>query len=449
MTLRTRIALIASTAVAVAVVAIAAIVYLTAQDRLLGEVDRSLTDRATAVRAIGDIGDALGEGRGRGQGPPSLRVPRGFDVLYVQLVDAAGASVIPPDQEFALPPPPDGGGDPGEFIFTEATVDGVHLRIANVSLGDGRGQLQLARSLAEVDATLSRLAATLVVIGLVGVGGAAGLGLFVARSSLRPIGDLTEAAERVAETKELAHRIEVERPDELGRLAEAFNEMLGALEESKDQQNRLVRDAGHELRTPLTALRTNVELLAKAQDLPENERAAIYNDLNTELGELTDLVNEVVEVATDRDVTATATTVNLGELAETVVARYRRRTSQDFVLDIQDAATITGRANRLERAVSNLIDNAAKWSPADSTITVSVREGMIAVADEGRGIAADDRTRVFDRFYRSDEARSTPGSGLGLSIVKQVAENHGGTVFVADSNSGGAQVGFNLPTSGH
>lgn len=444
MGLRTRIALIASSAVAVAVVAIAGTVYLAAKDRLIDEVDRSLVDRATAARALGELVDVLDDERGRGRGPAALRPNRGFDVIYVQLTDAAGNSIIPPTQEFGLPEPtvlP----EPGRISTSDATVEGLHLRIATLSLGEGRGTFQIARSLEEVDATLSRLAFTLVLIGLIGAGGAAALGLYVARSSLRPIGDLTEAAERVATTKELAHRIDVERGDEVGRLAAAFNEMLGALEESKQRQSRLVRDAGHELRTPLTALRTNIELLAKAADLPDEDRAAIYHDLDSELVELTDLVNEVVEVATDAEATETAATVDLGELAANVVDRYRRRTSQTIVLATTSPAVIEGHASRLERALGNLIDNAAKWSPPDSTITVAVDGGRIAVSDQGTGIADRDRERVFDRFYRSDEARGTPGSGLGLSIVKQVALSHGGSVFAEASADGGATVGLDLP----
>ncbi|NND03327.1 MAG: HAMP domain-containing histidine kinase [Acidimicrobiia bacterium] len=445
MSLGTRIALIASSAVAVAVIAIAGTVYFTAQDRLVAEVDLSLTDRATAARAVGELTEVFDDVRGQGRGPGAFRPLRGFDVLYVQLVDPAGNTLIPPAQEFGLPVP-DAIAEPGVVVHSEATVDGLHLRIASLSLGDEIGTFQIARSLEEVDATLSRLAVTLLIIGSLGVAGAAALGLFIARSSLRPIGDLTDAAERVAETKELAHRIDVERDDELGRLAEAFNEMLGALEHSKNQQDRLVRDAGHELRTPLTALRTNIELLARAQQLPDAERVAIYADLDSELSELTDLVNEVVEVATDPEATEAETTIDLGDLVESVVARYRRRTSQELVLSLNSPGELKGRATRLERAVSNLIDNAAKWSPPDSTITVTVADGTICVSDEGSGISMADRDRIFDRFYRSDEARSTPGSGLGLSIVKQVAENHGGTVFVEESAGGGARVGLSLST---
>lgn len=441
MNLGTRIALIASTAVAVAVVAIAASVYLTAQSRLLAEVDESLTDRSTAVRAVGDLVAEFGNNRFRGGGP--LRDPRGFDALYVQLTSPAGDTTVPEGQPIVLPDPP-GGGIEGEVRFTEATIDDIHVRIANVSLGDNLGTLQLARSLEEVDATLASLSLTLLLTGALGVAGAALLGLFVARSSLRPIGELTDAAEKVAETKELAQRIDVDRSDELGRLAEAFNEMMDALEGSREQQRRLVRDAGHELRTPLTALRTNIELLAKADRLPDHERDAIHNDLNTELAELTDLVNEVVEAATEAEVSEAESTVDLGELVSAVVARFRRRANQEIDLHVDEPAVVQGRPKRLERAIGNLIDNAIKWSPDASPISVHVAGKRIAVSDVGPGIKPTDRPRVFDRFYRAVEARSQPGSGLGLSIVKQVAESHGGDVFVEDGPAGGATVGFVL-----
>jgi len=442
--LRSRIALIASSAVAVAVLAIAVTGYLTAQDRLVEEVDRSLTERLATNRGFGEILQSFRNRRGSGP----FQDPRGFEVLYVQLTDNAGNSLRPDGQDLELPAPRPGEGDRADAIlFTETTIDDIHLRVASISLPNGAGTVQIARSLEEVDATLASLALTLILIGAVGIAGAAGLGLFVARSSLRPIADLTGAAEKVAATKELAQRIDVDRGDELGRLAGAFNEMMEALEGSREQQRRLVRDAGHELRTPLTALRTNIELLAKADQLPEEERRAIHTDLATELAELTDLVNEVVDVAADADVSETPTTVDLGVLADEVVTRARRRLSHNITLEVDGAATIEGRRTGLDRAMRNLIDNAAKWSPSDSTIRVLVVGGRVEVSDGGPGIEAVDRPHVFDRFYRSAAARATPGSGLGLSIVKQVADAHGGSVFVAESPSGGATVGFELPTT--
>ena len=344
-----------------------------------------------------------------------------------------------------MPPFPIGTGREGYAVMTEATVQGIHLRIANFELSNGSGVFQIARSLEEVDATLASLAWTLSLIGLVGIAGAALLGLFVARSSLRPIEELTDAAEKVAATKQLAERIEVDREDELGRLAASFNEMMEALESSREQQRRLVRDAGHELRTPLTALRTNIEFLAKADELTESDKAAVYADLGTELAELTDLVNEVVEVAAEADFTEPETAIDLGDLAEEVVNRFRRRATQPVELQLEEPATLHGRRTSLERALGNLIDNATKWSPPDVPIVVSVAGARVVVENRGPGIAPEDRERVFDRFYRAASARSKPGSGLGLSIVKQVVETHGGRVFIDQAPSGATVVGFDLP----
>jgi two-component system sensor histidine kinase MprB len=442
MSLRTRIALIASAAVAVAVLAIAVTVYVAAEDRLVDEVDRSLTNRLGTPRAISALRDEISQ-RGPRRGP--FQAPRGFDVIYLQLADSDGRTWVPAGQEVVLPTFTIGTGREGYAIMTEATVDDIHLRIANVELVEGSGVIQIARSLEEVDATLASLAWTLSLIGLVGIAGAALLGLFVARSSLRPIGKLTEAAEKVAATKQLAERIDVDRADELGRLAGAFNEMMEALEGSREQQRRLVRDAGHELRTPLTALRTNIEFLAKADELPEAAKAAVYADLSTELAELTDLVNEVVEVAAEADVAEPETDIDLGQMADEVVNRFRRRVSQSLELQVESAASLYGRRTSLERALGNLIDNAIKWSPSDAPIIVRVNGSRIVVEDRGPGIAPEDRERVFDRFYRAPAARSKPGSGLGLSIVKQVVDTHAGLVFTEESATGATVVGFELP----
>ncbi len=441
MSLRTRIALIASAAVAVAVLAIAVTVYVAAENRLVEEVDRSLTDRLGTPRAFSALLADINQRRPRG-GP--FQAQRGFDVIYLQVTDSQGNVGVPAGQDILLPAFPIGHGREGYAVMTEATVEGIHLRIANFELAQGSGVFQIARSLEEVDATLASLAWTLSLIGLVGIAGAALLGLYVARSSLRPIEELTDAAEKVAATKELAERIDVDREDELGRLAGAFNEMMEALEGSREQQRRLVRDAGHELRTPLTALRTNIEFLAKADDLPESAKAAVYADLSTELAELTDLVNEVVEVAAEADVTELETDVDLGELAEEVVNRFRRRATQPVELHLETPATIRGRRTSLERALGNLIDNAIKWSPLDAPIGVTVAGSRVAVENQGPGIAPEDRGRVFDRFYRAPAARSKPGSGLGLSIVKQVVDSHGGRVFIEETPSGATVVGFEL-----
>jgi two-component system sensor histidine kinase MprB len=221
--------------------------------------------------------------------------------------------------------------------------------------------------------------------------------------------------------------------------------MLAALEESRQQQRRLVHDAGHELRTPLTALRTNIELLARADELPDEQRRSLLEDVTFELKELSNLVTEVVDLATDAATNDEVMVImRLDELVERMVDRARRRSGREIVAGLEPAQ-VEGRRVMLERAVANLIDNAVKWSPTDSPVEVSLSGGRLEVRDHGSGIAGADLPHVFDRFYRAQAARGAPGSGLGLSIVKRIVEEHGGTVFAREAEGGGALVGFDLP----
>ena len=224
--------------------------------------------------------------------------------------------------------------------------------------------------------------------------------------------------------------------------------MLEALEQSRVQQQQLVRDAGHELRTPLTALRTNIELLARAGNLPDDQRRELLDAATFELRELSDLTAELVDLAADPEaVTEPAETVRLDELVERVIERFRRRTGREITL-AATPATVKVRVASVERAVGNLIDNARKWSPDGGVIDITVDGANVRVEDRGPGIDAVDKERVFDRFYRAPAARTKPGSGLGLAIVKKVVEEHGGSVFVTDRSGGGTTVGFSLPVAG-
>jgi two-component system sensor histidine kinase MprB len=245
-------------------------------------------------------------------------------------------------------------------------------------------------------------------------------------------------------TQELASRIDVNRTDEVGRLAESFNAMLAALESSREQQRRLVHDAGHELRTPLTAIRTNIELLTRMDNIPAEDRRQMIDDIEHEIQELSGLVTELVDLAAEPPTASEATEpVNLGEIVDRVAEKFRRRTGHTIEV-VTDDSVVCGRSATLERAVSNLVDNALKWSPVDQPVEVKVADGAITVTDKGPGINEQDRPFIFNRFYRATAARSTPGSGLGLSIVAKVAEEHGGKVFVGDATSG-AVVGFAVP----
>jgi two-component system sensor histidine kinase MprB len=292
------------------------------------------------------------------------------------------------------------------------------------------------------------------VLTLVGVATAAGLGWLLAGRIVRPVRRLRDAAEGIAATNDLSTPLPTDGPGEVGSLARSLSTMVGALATSRAQQQRLVEDASHELRTPLTTLRTNVELLQRAPDLPEAERAAVLRDLDTESRELTDLANELVELATDRASTDDVPeTVDLGELAEVGAARARRRTGRTVRVTTTGATTLVGRPRMLERAIANLIDNALKYADADSPVDVVVDGTTVEVRDRGPGIDPADQPLVFERFYRATTARTAPGSGLGLAIVRQIIERHGGEVWARNLTEGtptggdavvGAAVGFRL-----
>lgn len=461
MKLRTRIALIAAVAVAVAVVMASIAAYAAARRELVSQVDESLAERAGLIARVEGIFTVFSDSPGRGRGGPFggrsfllgesvFQAGRNdFDVLYLQLVDANGVALPLPDQDVDLPVAAvdvDVARGTVKAVYRSIGADDLHLRMITVPIQDSTNvALQLARPLTEADATLSGLAALLIGVGIVGVALAGGLGLVVATGALGPVERLTAAAEHVAETQDLAGAIEVDRNDEVGRLAESFNAMLAALSESRQQQERLVRDAGHELRTPLTALRTNIELLARARDLPVEDRAQLLEDAMVELEELSDLVEEVVDLAAESRISTEAVvSVRLDELVRRVAERAERRTSVAYQLKL-DAVTIAGREAALERAVGNLLDNASKWNAAGEPVDVSLVGGRLSVRDRGPGFGEADLPRVFDRFYRSDAARSMPGSGLGLAIVKRIIGEHGGTVFARNHPGGGAEVGFELP----
>jgi two-component system sensor histidine kinase MprB len=308
------------------------------------------------------------------------------------------------------------------------------------------GAIQTARKLSEVDKVLNSLKLRLLLLGLGGVAAAALLGWLVARRIVRPVERLRDAAERIASTQDLSTTVPVDGVGEVGSLAKSFTTMVGALSTSRDQQQRLITDASHELRTPLTSLRTNVELLQRAELLPADQRQAILDDMQFEVGELSDLVRELVELATDRSSNdEDPEAVRLADVAENVVGKARRRSGRTITIEAEGDSAVVVRQPMIERAISNLVDNALKYSTAP--IVVSITGSRLEVRDHGPGIAPSDQPHIFDRFYRAAEARTEPGSGLGLAIVKQIVERHGGTVWAANNGGGGAVVGFELPSA--
>ena len=428
MSFRASLALVAAAAVALAVVVASVTTYVVVRNQLRDTVDDALQARADEIshRPI----DAAFRGPG-----PSLGEAEG----YPQLVNVKGETLRPPGATDPLPVNDNvrevAAGNRDGFSM-DARVAGTHVRVLTFPYVPGYA-IQVARPLTEVDHTLDRIRLFLIIIAAGGIAVAAALGLLVSRAALAPVRRLTTATERVTETGDLSERIESGGQDELGRLAESFNSMLGALEESNRRQRQLVSDASHELRTPLTSLRTNIEVLARDQSMKPKDREQLLHDVVAELTEMTSLITELVELARGDAQPPEMEEVRLDLLVGDLLDRARRNAPHvEFDAQLKET-TVHGAAPTIERAVWNLLDNAAKWSPEGSRVEIKVADGEVVVRDHGPGIDEEDLPKVFDRFYRAPAARGRPGSGLGLAIVRQVAEAHGGHVVAERAEGGG------------
>jgi two-component system sensor histidine kinase MprB len=393
-------------------------------------------------------------------GRPSLVLPPtelGGSTGYVQLFLSNGELIHTPSRGSALAVTAATravAAGRRDAFFSDATVSGTPVRVLTERAGEG-GVWQVALPLSDMDSTLTHLRLVLALVCLGGIALAAALGLLVSRAALVPVRRLTGAAERVARTQDLGHRIDASRDDELGRLSASFNTMLAALQRARLAQRQLVSDASHELRTPLTSVQANLDALALGEErMPASERARVVAAAQAQLRELTVLVGDLVDQSKTEVDQIEVEDVRLDLAAAGAIERARLHAPQcRFELDAEPCLVRAAPA-RLDRAIANLLDNACKWNPPSpptgrpgdpDPVEVRVRAGRLEVCDHGPGIAAEDLPRVFDRFYRSSAARGLPGSGLGLAIVRQVAEMHGGSVHAANDPDGGARLTLELP----
>ncbi|MGZ4336324.1 MAG: HAMP domain-containing sensor histidine kinase [Gaiellaceae bacterium] len=446
MSFRARLALVAAAAVALAILTASFVIYFVVREQLLATIDDSLQTtaaqlRTTPVHEFAHFGTPAGE--------------LGGATVLPQGVDAEGKVYLPPDPAPGFDSTPRASvklpvsdeviavarGERGRF-FSDAHVRGTHFRVLTMPVRGGA--LRVARSLTEVDNSLGHIKNLLILIAGGGIAIAAALGLAVSRAALAPVRRLTTATENVTKTGDLSDRIEVGGRDELSRLAGSFNAMLGTLEESSRAQRQLVADASHELRTPLTSLRTNIEVLASERQLPAGERERLLTDVVDQLSEMTTLISGLIDLARGEQQSSEPEDVRLDLVAADAVERARRdRPAVTFTTNLQESM-VQGIPATIERAVANLLDNAAKWSPPNADVEVAVRDGEISVRDHGPGIDEEDLPHIFDRFYRSRSARGRPGSGLGLAIVRQVAVAHGGEVVAERAEGGGTRMTLRL-----
>ncbi|HZD16648.1 MAG TPA: HAMP domain-containing sensor histidine kinase [Actinomycetota bacterium] len=436
MIFRQRLTLVSAGAVAVAVAVASVAVWFVVRSELRSQVDHSLIERAAFVKGI--------RIPVRGRVLPALQLGPGEPLVYFQVITPNGDVLRTENGPSLALPPAD--VQAGEVRLDDRTADGVHYRVYTEALGTSGYTLLLARPLTEVDSLLRRMMIVLAFVAGGGIAIAAGLGLVVTRAAVGPVARLTEAAERVTETRDLSHRIEEpgQPSDEIGRLASSFNAMLEALEGSVTAQRQLVSDASHELRTPLTSVRTNIDLLASGRPLDPIEREQLISDVRVQLEELTVIVNDLVELARGAEQLPVFEEIRLDEVVRDAVDRFRRRAPTHRVQEDLDPVVVRGDAPKISRAVGNLLDNAARWSDGGGGIEISVRGPVVSVRDRGPGFAAEDLPHVFDRFYRAASARRLPGSGLGLAIVRQVAETHGGRASADNHPEGGAIVRLEL-----
>jgi len=461
-TLRTRLALLSALAAFGCLTAAGGVVLLAAT-RLLGQqAEGQVRQGAALVVPVARLADARSlEGictnlATPSSGPVGGLQLRGFgqDEIVVELIrpDGSTCHALGSTGVHAVAPTawgwrrvlgtdlPQGRGDHGErlLVLDEPLASGWRLRIA--------------RNLGRDVQVVLKLRGVLSGIGLVGGLAALGAGWVVARGGLRPVEGLARAAEHIARTQDLSVRIEVPQRgggDEVTRLARAFDRMTSALAASRERQAQLVADAGHELRTPLTSLRTNVELLLRAEHsgrpLAPAQREALLRDVAAQLAELTQLAGELTALAHD-DPAPVLGPVRLDEVAAFAVRRVRARAGER-VLDVavQEWEVDDADAAALQRAVVNVLDNAVKFSPPTSTVRVRLAGGLLTVDDEGPGVPHAFREEAFARFRRGEWARGLPGSGLGLAIVAQTVTRHGGSVTLDDAPGGGTRVRLLLP----
>ncbi|HLJ02774.1 MAG TPA: HAMP domain-containing sensor histidine kinase [Solirubrobacteraceae bacterium] len=475
MSLRLRMGLAAGVAVAVAVIAVAVSAYAGTRSELRGQLDNNLRTLAhpVLVRACvlpgprppaGVFGDEGGDENASscsswqpGDQDEGLGLDRQAGQAFggasgtFTLVRRDGSAYRPSGQQSVVPPDSRAqavaASGHGQY-FVDRELSGHHVRVLVTGLGR-RGALEVALPLGDVENALHKQVILLAIIAAAGVLLAALLGLLVASTALAPIARFTRQTEMIAKNPDRieTERLDVHGGDELARLADAFNDTLDALERSVHAQRNLVADASHELRTPIASIRANLQLMRDEALLTPADREALRADVIEELDQLTALVADVVELARGSKPEVEPGEVRLDEIAAESVQRFRRR-APELVFDAElEPTVVRGDGERIARAVANLLDNAAKWSPAGGAVEVALRCGELTVRDHGPGFEVADLPFVFDRFHRAERARSKPGSGLGLAIVRQAAEAHGGFARAANAPGGGAllTVSFGAP----
>lgn len=342
----------------------------------------------------------------------------------------------------------------GAGVFADITAeDGARWRVYVQPIQDGTGYLVGLTPLAAIEETINTFRNLVMLIATIGTVSAFTIAWLLAGRALRPVTLLTQTASTIARLRRPSERVDVGgRRDELGRLAESFNQMLHNLEQSDALQRRFVSDASHELRAPLTTIQANLELLQQSSTNGDEQHEMIVH-ANREARRLSRLVADLLALArADAGVAIEKEPVEIDRILLDALRDARQLANgQRIAVEQLEPAIVEGDPDRLTQLILILLDNALKYTPADGTVSIELRASKgsaeIRIRDTGLGIPAEALPHVFERFYRADLARSRDpgGTGLGLPIARWITEQHGGAIRLESAPGEGTTAIVTLP----
>lgn len=463
---RLRLALFGTGVVGVALVVFGSLLYLLMARAVVSDQDTAL--RARAKAAVGELqAHPPGAGRAIGVAPP-VDVARSPDV-FIEVLAADGSLVDSTGKLGGSPPPVPSGllaraesrGGAYATVGTEP-VTRVRLYAEPWSAAEpgNRGYVVAGQPTRVNDSNLHGLIALLVISGVPTLLAALGASWLVAGRALRPLKRVAGTADDIGRTGDFGRRLPpYRRRDEIGLVTVSFNRMLDQLQgvlrqlwSALEAQRRFIADASHELRTPLTTIRGNAGLLVHGPALAEDVRRESATDIAEEADRMARLVDQLLTLASaDAGLRLEVRPCELRPLVDEVCRQAAGAHPElTWASDTSDACVL-GEVDALRRLTWILLDNAAKFSGAGGRVEVTLRAAAgwarLCVVDDGPGIPAAERERIFERFYRGDPVRSGNGAGLGLAIARWIVEQHGGRILAAGGRLRGAALYVDLPLS--
>lgn len=456
--LRLRYTLCATLLAAVTFVGGGAIALTFYHDSLVDEVNHGSHDTASGVAAGVTYGEMV----------VPIPMPVAAGVPRIQILDAAGKVISGDPSSYKDPPfaAPLSATGPKERITS--LTDSPYLPEHHTSLVAERATTPLgavetvvvAQSLDTADARTSQAVELSAIIGAASVAMVAAVAWLAVGRTLRRVERLRAQVLAVTASGDLSRQVPQSGADELARLGATLNAMLAALARSAERQRRFVADAAHELRTPIAGLNASIDVAARHTELARDP--GWFGELSDGHRRLGRLVDDLLVLAgLDENAPRRHTPV---DLAGVIADAARRRTPPGVRIEAEQAAepiTVLGDQTQLERIVANLVDNAVRHAHSIVRITLTTDapepgHAILTVADDGPGVPTADRERIWQRFTRLDDARSrdlrshgSAGSGLGLALVRELAEAHAGTAYVTDADIGGAAFHVRLPLMTH